>query len=172
MRDGDVARAGVSLIKGNVNVYCHGFNENVVSLLLLAKKKRRKFVVYTTELQPINDGKKLERVLKKEGISVVIAPDMNCEHILEKCDLFLFGAELCDSRFMYSKIGTSLLCGLARDFSIPVYGVCPLDRFVSGKAKFTGETHMIDSVSSTLVSGVISELGIIGVTEFVRSAKK
>ena len=84
-----IAKKGVGLVRNNINIFSHCHSSTVISILKQAKKRKKKFVVYTTEVEPLLQGRKTAKELAKSGIKVVVSPDLAAEQILEKCDLFL-----------------------------------------------------------------------------------
>ena len=183
---GLISRFGSELIKGDMNVYTHCHSSTVIDILKEAKRRRRKFVVYTTEVEPVLQGRMTALDLEKSGIKVVIAPDMAMEQILKKCDLVLFGADAFTKTSVYNKIGTEVLCRLAKHYGIPRYA-CGVSMKISDRIKIEKRSGKevwderkknieifypaFDKVNYKLISGVISEFGILGYKTFVQMAR-
>jgi len=182
-----MSRAGSTLIKGDMNVYTHCHSSSVIDILRAAKKKRRKFTVYTTEVEPALQGRMTAEDLAKDGVSVVVAPDLAMEEIVKKCDIVLFGADAYTSSSVYNKIGTSILCRLAKRYDIPSYS-CGVSMKIAKKVKIEKRSGKevwderrknikviypaFDKVNYKLISGVISEFGVLRPKIFVKKAKK
>ena len=182
-----VSKIGSGLIKGDMNVYTHCHSSTVIDILREAKKKRRKFTVYTTEVEPALQGRMTAKDLAEDGINVVVAPDLAMEQIVKKCDIVLFGADAFTSSSVYNKIGTSILCRLAKRYDIPRYA-CGVSMKIANKVKIEKRSGKevwderrkkievfypaFDKVNYKLISGVISEFGVLGGKSFVKKAKK
>ena len=89
-----ISKKGAMLIKNNMNIFTHCHSSTVIDILKYAKRKRKKkFVVYTTEVEPLLQGRETARDLAKAKIKVIISPDLAAEQSIKKCDLLLFGAD-------------------------------------------------------------------------------
>ncbi|MCR4284908.1 MAG: hypothetical protein NUV97_02590 [archaeon] len=179
---------GAALIKNNMNIYVHCHSSSVIDILKYAKKKRKKnFVVYTTEVEPLLQGRMTAKDLSKAGIKVFLSPDLNAEAALVKCDLFLFGADAFTRKYIVNKIGTSNLVDLAKFHKIPRYS-CGVSLKFTKKVKlemrpsrevwnqYNKNIEIInpsfDKTKIKLLSGIISELGILSPKQFVKEAKE
>jgi translation initiation factor 2B subunit (eIF-2B alpha/beta/delta family) len=63
------------IIKKNYVVFTHCHSSTVVSALIYAKKKAKKFEVYLTETRPLYQGRKTAKELRKAGIKVTMFVD-------------------------------------------------------------------------------------------------
>jgi translation initiation factor 2B subunit (eIF-2B alpha/beta/delta family) len=177
---------GEKLIKDNMNIYSHCHSSTVISILKQAKKKNKNFIVYTSEVRPLLQGETTAKELVKAKINVVLVPDLAIEQALSKCDLFLFGADAYLPKGVVNKIGTSLICEIARKHNIPTYSCGVSLKFAkkiriemrSGKevwderSKFIKvENPAFDFTPSHLISGVVSEFGISKYPQFIEKAK-
>ena len=184
----ETAKQGAKLIKNDMNIYTHCHSSTVIDILKYAKqKKKKKFVVYTTEVEPLLQGQATAKDLSKAGIKVIVAPDLAAEQSLKKCDIFLFGADAFTKTIVANKIGTSTLVKLAKLHKIPRYS-CGI------ALKFTGRVRMekrpsrevwdereknievinpaFDKTKMTSLSGIVSEFGIFPPKEFVKKARR
>ncbi len=182
-----ISKFGGELIKGDMNVYTHCHSSTVIDILKEAKRRKRKFVVYTTEVEPALQGRMTARDLEKIGIKIIVAPDLAMEQILKKCDLLLFGADAFTKTSVYNKIGTNVLCKIAKEHSIPRY-TCGVSMKITDKVKIERRSGKevwderkknievfypaFDKVNYKLLSGVISEFGILGPKTFVKKAEQ
>ncbi|RMD45517.1 hypothetical protein D6829_02225 [Candidatus Pacearchaeota archaeon] len=183
-----LARIGARLIKNDMNIYTHCHSSSVIDILTYAKKTRKKkFVVYTTEVEPLLQGRKTARDLSKLGIKVVVAPDLAAENLLKRCDIFLFGADAVTKKFLVNKIGTRTLCKIAEENKIPRYSCSLLLKFTK-KVKIEKrpenevwnirsknieiENFAFDKTPLKLISGIVCEEGIFLPKEFLKRAKK
>ncbi|MBT3397458.1 hypothetical protein HOA55_00445 [archaeon] len=182
-----IAKKGAMLIKKNMNVYTHCHSSTVMDLLKYAKRKKKKdFVVYTSEVEPILQGHLTAQDLAKARIKVIVSPDLAAEQTLKKCDILLFGADAFTPSAVINKIGTSTLCKIAKDKGIPRFACGVSKKFTkkikvekrSGKEVWDERNKMIevtnpafDRTNKKLVSGVISEFGILTYRQFIKKAK-
>jgi ribose 1,5-bisphosphate isomerase len=183
-----VAKKGASLIRNDMNIYTHCHSSTVMDILKYAKKNKKKnFVVYTSEVEPLLQGRKTAMELAKAGIKVIISPDLAISHSMKKCDLFLFGSDAYTNSFVVNKIGTDFLCRLAKDFGIPRYS-CGVSEKFTRKVKIEKrkgsevwdernknievENLAFDKIKYKFLTGVISEHGILTPKQFIKKAKE
>jgi len=183
-----ISKRGATLIKNNMNIYTHCHSSTVIDILKYAKKnQKKKFVVYTTEVEPLLQGRTTAKDLASSGIKVIIAPDLAAEQSLKKCDLFLFGADAFTKRIVGNKIGTSTLCKLAKSYNIPRYS-CGVSLKFTKKIKIEKRSSKevwderikkievfnpaFDKTKLKNLSGVISEFGVLPPKQFVKKAKQ
>jgi translation initiation factor 2B subunit (eIF-2B alpha/beta/delta family) len=182
-----ISKIGAKLIKEDMNVFSHCHSSTVIDIIKYAKKKEKKnFVVYTLEVEPLLQGRKTAEDLAKVGIKVLVFPDLAAEQAIKKCDLFLFGVDAFTKRNLANKIGTSMLCKLAKAHRIPRYS-CGNSLKYTKKIKFEKRkgrevwdernknisiiNPAFDKVGYKDLSGIISELGILKPKQFVKKAK-
>ena len=183
-----MVRFGARLIKKDMNVYTHCHSSSVIDILRYAKKvQRKKFVVYTTEVEPLLQGRMSARDLSKGGIKVVVAPDLAAEQILRSCDILLFGADAFTKKYLANKIGTSALVFLAKKYKIPSYS-CTISLKFTKKIKLEMrkpselwhvhnknikiENPAFDKIKINEIDGIVSEFGVLAPRDFVRLARK
>ena len=182
-----ISKFGASLIKNDMNIYSHCHSSTVMDILKLAKKQKKKFVVYTTEVRPLMQGHKTAYDLAKSGIKTIVAPDLAAENSLKQCDIFFFGADAYTSKEVANKLGTSTLSRLAKLHNIPTYscGVSlKLTKKIAIKARSPREVwdernkniqvinQPFDKTKLRILTGIISEHGILKQKEFIRNAKE
>lgn len=183
----EIAKKGLKLIKQDMNIFTHCHSSTVIEILKHAKKKKKRFVVYTTEVEPLLQGRMTAQELTKSKIKVIIAPDLAAEQTLKKCDLILFGADAFTKKGFANKIGTSTLCKLAKDFGVSRYS-CGISLKLTKKIKLesrpSGEVWAtknkkiavinpaFDFVRGDLISGVVSEFGILPYKTFIKKSKQ
>ena len=181
-----ISKAGIKLIKNNMNIYSHCHSSTVIDILKSAKKSGKHFVVYTTEVEPLLQGRKTALELAKSRIKVIIAPDLAAEQTLKKCDLFFFGADAFLKKGVVNKIGTSILCKSAKENSIPAYSCGtslkftkkikmeirkPSELWIENNKNIEEFNPAFDLVKRKFVTGVISEFGILPYKAFIKLAK-
>lgn len=179
---------GASLIKDNTNIYSHCHSSSVIDILKYAKIKQKKnFVVYTTEVEPLLQGRKTAIDLAKSKIKVIVFPDLATQNAISKCDLVLFGADAYTKKEVVNKIGTNLICKVAKDYQIPRYS-CGISMKFTKRIKIEKrkgsevwkdnhklieiENPAFDKTSYKNISGIISEFGILKPKEFIKKAKE
>jgi len=183
----DIAKKGLRLIKQDTNIFTHCHSSTVIEILKYAKKRKKRFVIYTTEVEPLLQGRMTARDLAKAGIKVIVSPDLAAEQAIKKCDLLLFGADAFTKKGLANKIGTSTLCKLAEDFNIPRYS-CSISLKLTKKIKLESrpskevwqDNHKkidiinpaFDFVPKKLLTGVISEFGILSYKQFIKKAQQ
>lgn len=183
-----IVKKGATLIKNDMNIYTHCHSSTVIDILKYAKKKqKKKFVVYTTEVEPLLQGRQTAKDLAKSKIKVIIAPDLAAENSLSKCDLFLFGADAFTKSEVANKIGTSTLVKLAKIYKVPTYTCGVSLKFTkkitirkrSGKEVWDKRSKNIEVLNQPFdktklknITGIISEFGILKRKEFVKKAKE
>lgn len=183
-----IAKNGSSLIKNDMNVYTHCHSSTVIDILKYAKKiKKKNFVVYTSEVEPLLQGRMTAHDLSKSRIKVIICPDLAAEQSLSNCDIFLFGADAFTSAEVANKIGTSTLVKLAKLHGVKAYACGVSLKFTkkiiiekrSGKEVWDEREKRIEVLNPAFdktklkdLSGIISEFGILKQKEFVKKAKE
>lgn len=183
-----ISKNGAALIKNNMNIYVHCHSSTVMDILKYAKlKKKKHFIVYTTEVEPLLQGHLTAKDLAKAKIPVIVAPDLYAEKILSKCDLFLFGADAYTKSMVANKVGTSTLVRLAKYHNIPRYS-CGVTLKFTKKVKLENRSSKevwderekeivvinpaFDETKLTDLSGIICEYGILHPKGFVNRAKE
>lgn len=184
----EVVKYGASLIKEDMNVYSHCHSSTIIDIFKYAKYKlHKKFVVYTTEVEPLLQGRKTAEDLSKSRIKVIISPDLTAETMLSKCDLFLFGADAFTKKYVVNKIGTNMLVNHSKFLDIPRYacGISlkytkkiniesrdPKELWNKHNPKITIENPAFDKAPLKDLSGIISEYGILSASSFVKLSKQ
>tara|TARA_Y100000310_G_scaffold271353_2_gene285802 strand:- start:2160 stop:2990 length:831 start_codon:yes stop_codon:yes gene_type:complete len=183
-----ISKYGANLIKEDMNIYTHCHSSTVIDILLYAKRKqKKKFIVYTTEVKPLFQGRQTAKDLSKARIKVIISPDLAAEDSLKNCDLFLFGADAFTKNHTINKIGTSLLCKIARLHKIPRYS-CGVSLKFTKKIKIEIRSPKevwdikiknikvlnpaFDKTSQKDITGIISEFGVLSPNKFIKKARK
>lgn len=184
----EAVRKGAMLIKNEMNVYTHCHSTSVIDLLKYAKEKlNKKFVVYTTEVEPLLQGRHTAQDLAKSKIKVIVFPDLATEQAIQKCDIVLVGADAYTKSYFVNKIGTHTICEIAKSYGIPRYS-CGISMKYTKKVKIEKrsgsevwdersslidvENPAFDKTKYKFLTGIVSEFGVLSTKEFVRQAKK
>ena len=181
-------KKGAMLIKNNMNIYTHCHSSTVIDILKYARKKRKKhFVVYTSEVEPLLQGRMSANNLAKAKIKVIITPDLAAEQSVSKCDLFLFGADAFTRTIVANKIGTSTLNRMAKNYRVPRYSCGVSNKFTKkiqiekrpGREVWGQRNKKIkvlnpafDKTKMKEITGIVSEFGILTPKQFVKKAKE
>ncbi|MFA4960524.1 MAG: hypothetical protein WC548_02565 [Candidatus Pacearchaeota archaeon] len=182
-----ISSKGAKLIKNGFNIYSHCHSSTVIDILKYAKQIQKKdFVVYTTEVEPLLQGRITAIELAKLKIKVIVFPDFAAEQAIRKCDIFLFGADAFTKKYVINKIGTSTLVKLAKLYHIPRFSCGSSLKFTkkvkiekrSGKELWDErergiitENPAFDKTKLKDLTGVVSEIGILSPGTFSREAR-
>lgn len=190
--DIEIARFGAKKIRNGMIVFTHCHSNTVVNILKEAKKK--KFVVHNTEARPNFQGRITATELAKLKIPVVHFVDSAGRLAMKNADLFLFGADAITSEGkVVNKIGTEMFAELAAKHDVATY-CCTNSWKFDPKTVFGYEeaieersgcevwsrsprgvkidNHVFEKVSPELITGVISELGIMKPTIFLEEVRR
>jgi len=183
-----ISKKGAKLVKNDMNIYTHCHSSTVMDILKYAKRKqKKKFVVYTSEVEPLLQGRITAKDLADSGIKVIVSPDLAAEQSIKKCDIFFFGADAFTKSIVANKIGTSMLVKLAEDYNIPRYA-CGVSLKITNKVKIEQRSQhevwrnndsdieifnpAFGKTKLKELSGIISEFGILTSKQFVKKAKE
>jgi translation initiation factor 2B subunit (eIF-2B alpha/beta/delta family) len=182
-----ISKLGSKLIKNDMNIYSHCHSSTVMDILKLAKKQKKKFTVYTSEVEPLLQGRITAKDLAKSKIKTVVVPDLAAEQTLQKCDIFFFGADAFTKSKVANKLGTSMLVRHAKLHNIPRYS-CGVSLKFTNKITIQNrkpgevwkiknsfikvENQPFDKTKLSMLTGIISEHGILKKKQFVKAAKQ
>jgi ribose 1,5-bisphosphate isomerase len=181
------------LIKNNSVIFTHCHSSTVTKALIYAKKKGKKFEVYNTETRPLYQGRKTAKELSKAGIKVTMFVDAAATVALtrsqktRKVSMVLFGADAIVKQGVINKIGSGMFAELAKYHKIPVYVMADSWKYSPMHIKiekrdadevWETETKVkifnpaFGLVNKKYITGLISELGVLSFSEFLKKAKK
>jgi len=89
---------GANMIQKNSIVFTHCHSGTVISILLEAKRRGKRFQVYNTETRPNLQGRITAAELLKNCIPVTMFVDSASTSALKESDIFLFGADAVTSQ--------------------------------------------------------------------------
>ncbi|MEM2121104.1 MAG: hypothetical protein QXU20_00385 [Candidatus Woesearchaeota archaeon] len=170
-------------------IFTHCHSSTVVNALIYAKNKGKRFIVHNTETRPFFQGRKTALELSKAGIKVQHFVDSAARIALKKADLMLIGCDAITSEGkIINKVGSELFAEAAHNLGVPVY-VCTNSWKFDFKSIFGYELEIeernkkevwenppknvfinnfvFERVDPSLISGIISELGIFKPEVFV-----
>lgn len=183
-----IAQIVAKKINNNSVVYTHCHSSSVTRGLILAKKKKKKFKVHNTETRPLFQGRITAVQLAKSKIVVMHYVDAAMRIAIKKADIIFLGADAITTTKVYNKIGSEIVAEYAERYNIPLY-ICtnslkfdPLHQ--AGHAEpieyrswrevwrnkpqnVTVVNPAFEAVSPQLITGIISEYGILSHAEFV-----
>lgn len=189
-----IREIGSKRIKSGMTIFTHCHSSSVTSILLEAKKQRKNFTVYNTETRPLYQGRITAKELSKAGIKVMHIIDSAARLALKKADLFLFGADaITADGNIVNKIGTGLFAEMANKLDVPCYSCTVAWKF--DPETMWGEEEKIEQrkaseiwpgkpknvkvlnpafevVRENMIDGIISELGILTVSDFIQQVRK
>lgn len=174
-------------------VYTHCHSSAVVASIKEAYKTK-KFEVYNTETRPMYQGRITAMELAKAKIPVTHFVDSAARYALKQAKIMLIGADaIFSSGKIANKIGSELFAEVAKKYDTPVF-VCTDSWKFDAQTIFGFDTQIemrgakeiwksppkgvkikniaFELVDPNLVDGVISELGVYNVDNFIAEVKK
>ena len=192
--DIEIARFGAKKIHSGMVVFTHCHSTTVMNVLKEAKRQKKRFVVHNTEARPNFQGRITAAELAKLKIPVVHFVDSAGRLAMKDADLFLFGADAITSEGkVINKIGTEMFAELATKHDVSTY--CCTDSWKFDPKTIFGyeevieerprcevwprspkgvrtDSHVFEKISPELITGVISELGIMKPTIFLEEVRR
>lgn len=184
----------IKIIKNDSVIFTHCHSTNVVNALIYAKKHGKKFEVYNTETRPLFQGRKTARELKNAGIKVTTFVDSAIDIALEKkqgtrkTNVVLLGADAILKDGVINKIGSGMIAELANLHKIPLYILADSWKYSSHYLQLEERNfheawsrvpkHIkvrnpaFEKIPRKYIKAVISELGILSYTAFLKKVKK
>ena len=175
------------LIKNNKVIFTHCHSTNVVNALIYAKKKGKKFEVYNTETRPLFQGRKTAEELRKAGIKTTMFIDSALGVALKDAKIIFLGADALLKNGIINKIGSGIISKIEKQEKIPVYIVADSWKFAKNKIPIEQrslnevwdkapknikiENPAFEFVDKKDISGIVSELGVMGYSDFVKKMK-
>ena len=188
-----IAQIGSKKIGNGTVVFTHCHSSTILEILKQAKRQGKKFEVHNTETRPLYQGRITAREIAKLGIPVTHFVDAAARFALKKADLMLIGADAITTEGkVINKIGSELYAEIANKYDIPVYACTDSWKFdtetIFGyeeeieKRKgneiwkdppkgITVNNFAFEKVSPSLITGIISELGIYKPHVFIQEVK-
>lgn len=181
------------LIKNNSVIFTHCHSTNVISSLIYAKKKGKKFEVYNTETRPLFQGRLTARELEKAGIKVTTFIDSAIDIALEKkqkskkVDLIFLGSDAILKEGVINKVGSGMIAELAKLDKIPLYIIADSWKYSSHHIPIEErDFHEVwqhvpkhikirnpafELVQKKYIKAIVSELGILSFDKFLEKIK-
>jgi len=184
----------LKLIKKNSVIFTHCHSTSIINALIFAKRKGKKFEVYNTETRPLFQGRQTAKELKRAKIKVTMFVDsavgvaLSKEQGTEKPDLVLLGADALTKKGVINKIGSEVICQIAKNQEIPVYIVADSWKFTKAKVpheqrklnevwdqapkKIKIQNPAFEFIPKKYLAGIVSEFGIQSYEGFLRKVRK
>jgi ribose 1,5-bisphosphate isomerase len=180
------------LIKNNDVIFTHCHSTNVINALVYAREKTKKFEVYNTETRPLFQGRKTAKELRKARIKVTMFVDsalgvaLSKEQGTKKADKVFLGADALLEKGIINKIGSEVVCQIAKNNKIPVYIIADSWKYspkkikleerdfheiwkkLSKKSKIKIKNPAFEFVPKKYIKAIISEFGVLKYNEFLK----
>ncbi len=185
-----IDKAVLKLIKKDDVIFTHCHSTNVVNALIYAHKKRKRFEIYNTETRPLFQGRKTAKELKRAGIKITMFVDsalgvaLSKEQGTKKVDKVFLGADALLKNGIINKIGSEVICQIAKNEKISVYIIADSWKFTKSKTsieqrelnevwdnapkKIKIKNPAFEFVPKKYIKGIITEFGLQKYVEFVR----
>jgi eIF-2B alpha/beta/delta-like uncharacterized protein len=189
----EINKFALKLIKKGDVIFTHCHSTNVSGALIYAKKKGKKFEVYNTETRPLFQGRKTAKELQKAGIKVTMFVDsalgvaLSKEQGTKKVDKIFLGADALLKKGIINKIGSEVICQIAKNEKIPIYIIADSWKFTKSKVPIEQrklnevwnkapknikiKNPAFEFVPRKYLAGIITEFGLMKYGEFVRKIK-
>jgi len=191
-----INKSVLNLIHSGDIIFTHCHSTNVINALIYSKKKGKKFQVYNTETRPLFQGRKTASDLKKAGIKVTMFVDSAIALAIEKenrrdqvyANKIFLGADALLPQGIINKIGSGLIAELAHNHKIPFYIVADSWKFTKKKLPIENRSlneiwdnapknikmknPAFEFVPKKYISGIVTELGLMKYSEFVKIVSK
>ncbi|MEM4640991.1 MAG: hypothetical protein QXW65_00505 [Candidatus Pacearchaeota archaeon] len=189
-----IAKIGASRIENGMIIFLHCHSSTVISILKEAKQQGKRFQVYNTETRPNFQGRITAKELLKMKIPVTMFVDSAATLALKKASLFLFGVDAITSTgSVINKIGNKMMAEMAHKYEVPCYACTfswkfdpkttlgKIEKLETRKASEVWKNKpkglkinnvIFEEIPSELITGIISELGILKPETFVSELEK
>lgn len=185
----------LKLIKNNSVIFTHCHSSSVVKALIYSYKKGKRFEIYNTETRPLLQGRKTYNELKKSGIKVTMFVDSAAQIALTKdqdkeektkpVNIVFLGADAITKKGVANKVGSGIISQIAKNNKIPLYIISNSLKYSSKPVKMeqrsSKEVWKINNLSiknpafefikKENITGIISELGVLSYSEFLKKIK-
>lgn len=195
--ESNLAQVGERLVRAKQIIFTHCHSSLAESILIRAKRNKKKFKVYHTETRPLYQGRITSRHLRSAGVESVMVADsaaawLVSKHSGDQIDVswVLLGADsLSLDGSVINKIGSFAIALSAYDSGIPVYiasSLLKIDAKGNSKIELRAEkeiwpeapkgtkivNYAFDRVPAKYISGIITELGVLKPKEVAKVARK
>jgi len=174
-----IAKHVATILKSKQTVYTHCHSHTVIKGIIKAKRIK----VTNTETRPLYQGRQTAKDLAKHGIKVTHYVDSAMRLAIKQADVVLLGADaILANGDVINKIGSELVCLLAKYYKKPVY-ICTNAWKYDPKTRFGFEeiiekrhsaevwkkppknvkisNYAFEKIDRKLITGMITEMGMI-----------
>lgn len=175
------------IIKGNPVIYTHCHSSTVVSALVYAKNKGKKFSVISTETRPLFQGRKTVRELSRHRIPVSLFVDSAIHQAIKGSDIIFLGADAILESGVINKIGSGIVAEEADQHGKPLYILADSWKFYPKNLRIEERQFQevwkrapknikirnpaFEKIRKRYISGIISEFGKMPYSGFIKKAK-
>lgn len=179
-----VAEFGAELISDDSLILVHSNSSTLMGILRKAHDAGKSFHVLLSESRPINEGRACAEELAKLKIESTYFVDAALSKAVDRADVVLLGADSVSEVSVVNKIGTRAIALLAKEAVVEAYIACESSKFLSHKlvqknetprnpnevwenppSEVTIENYYFDNTSLEILTGVITEKGILTPSE-------
>jgi translation initiation factor 2B subunit (eIF-2B alpha/beta/delta family) len=189
----EINKSCLKLIKKDDVIFTHCHSTNVVNALIYSHKKGKKFEVYNTETRPLFQGRRTAKELKRAGIKITMFVDsalgvaLSKEQGTKKVDKVFLGADALLKNGIINKIGSEVICQIAKNEKIPVYIIADSWKFTKSKTpieqrelnevwdnapeKIKIKNPAFEFVDKKYIKGIVTEFGLMRYGDFVKKVR-
>jgi translation initiation factor 2B subunit (eIF-2B alpha/beta/delta family) len=181
-----IVQYGARMIMDNHLVLVHSYSNLVYSILVQARKLKRRFSVICTESRPLNEGSKMALELAKAGVKTCLIVDADMARSVNDVHFILTGTDRITENSFINKTGTQALALIANSLNKPIYIAGESDKILlkrtypvrflqNNETEVFKERHSNLTISNLYfeeillkyVGKIILEDGIIELKEFI-----
>ncbi|MFT7615933.1 MAG: translation initiation factor 2B subunit (eIF-2B alpha/beta/delta family) [Candidatus Woesearchaeota archaeon] len=184
----DLSRLGSRKIHDDMIIFTHSASSTVLNIILDAHTIGTDFEVATVENRPYLYGRKMAKMVSKHNIPVSHYVDSAMRLAVKNVDVVLLGCDVIDhAGKFYSKIGSELVCEVAKRYKIPVYICTDSWKFDPNAQHIWADVHKnmngkevwdeapkgvavknfaFEKIDPKLIDGIICEFGILTPEQF------
>ncbi|MBN2421411.1 hypothetical protein JXB27_03985 [Candidatus Woesearchaeota archaeon] len=189
-----LAEFGSHKVRNGMVIFTLGHSEDVINILSKAKDKGTNFQVNIIESTPKSQGRKTAVKLAKKDIKVNYFADSAMRLAIKNSDIVLLGADAVTQRgVVYADIGSEAVSELAAKYDIPVYFCISIgkkhkeivQRYEKSKSLESARelwnikskrinilNYKYEKVNPRLITGMISDAGILKVPHFISELRE
>ena len=184
-----IAKEASAKIPKGSTIFTHGHSSSVIAALKQAHKEKKSIHVNLTESRPTLQGRKAAEALSKLNIPVTYYADSAMRLAIKGSDLALLGCNAITlNQKVISQIGSELCAETAKKFDVPLF-ICASAWKIDTKGLFDFthnikydhiwqyapasaklDSHLFEQIDQSLITGIISELGIFKPKVFLEEA--
>lgn len=177
-----VAEGALALIGDGSTIVTISFSSTVQYALTYAQRAGRRLEVICAESLPGGEGRAAAGVLTTFGVPVTLLSDADAIAAIARADLVLVGADMLTGHGLVNKTGTRAMALAARAAGKVFYTLCGSEKFLPPGFQPPARNHApvsdmvaavardahipeleLDSTSLDLLSGIVTEQGVLPV---------